>query len=504
MGVIERQGIKSSFIQYVGVILGALSTLFIYPYDYAAYGLAQTCLDFVTFMAPLATFGATHLALRFFPHFRKTKDNDNGYLGVLLLITFATLAVSAAIAFSLGGYGASILDWLGFDLSLFATYQYPLALFVVVHALILLFDNYTRNYNRIAIQSVFTGILPKLGLPMLILLLYFQYINQNEFVWGLLGLYTLALLGLIAYAWRVTAFDLKVNYKILQPGLRKEMATYASYTTFGAMGAILATQMDSLMITTLINIESTGVYKVIAFMAIVIEVPARSIRAISSPIIAEAWKQQDLEKISNIYDRSSAVLGFVGTSLFVIIAINLRDIVGWTPNPTEILANLSVFYILGFVRLIDLYTGINSHLITFSDYFRFNMVAIFILAALNLSFNYIFIVHLEWGLIGVASSTLISIFLYNLTKYLFILFKMKMQPFSIETLKIIALGLIAFSISWVPVETGFSLVNVGIRTLLAVVVLLLGLKWWNVCPEIYSALNKHALQAVNVLRRRGK
>jgi O-antigen/teichoic acid export membrane protein len=500
MGVIERQGVKSSFVQYIAVIIGALSALFIYPKDYAAYGLAQTCLDFVIFITPLATFGATHLVVRFFPYFRSSGKSDNGFLGVLLLIIAGILLLSGSIAYFLGGYGAQALEWLGFDLSLFAKYRYPLTAFVVVYALTMVFDNYASNYNRIAIQSLFTSIIPKIGLPVLVLLLYFQHIDRAEFVWGILGVYAVGLLGLIVYAWRVTAFDFKINFKILQPPLRKEMAIYATYTTFGAMGSILATQMDSLMISTLINIESTGVYKVIAFMVIVIEIPARSIRAIASPIIAESWKKQELKEISHIYNRSSAVLGFVGTALFTLIAINIRDIINWTPNPDEILANLSVFYILGVVRLIDLYTGVNSQLITFSDYFRFNMVAILILAVLNLTFNYFFIVNLEWGLVGVATSTLISIFLYNLTKYLFILFKMKMQPFSKETLKILVVGGIAFSLNWIPIETGISFVNVAIRSLLAISPFFVALRYWKVCPEIYSALNKYLSKIIGVLR----
>lgn len=490
MGVIGRQGIKSSFIQYVGVLIGALSTLFIYPLDYAAYGLAQTCLDLVIFLSPLVTFGSTHLVVRFFPHFRESGKKDNGYLGALLVIIISALLISGVLAYFFGPYAALALEWLGFNLALFAKYKLPLSLFVVVYTLILLFDNYARNYNRIAFQSIFTSILPKLGLPVLILLLYFQHIDSFEFVWGIVSIYLLALVGLIVYASRVTAFDFKFNRSVLSPELRREMATYAAYTTFGAMGAILATQMDSLMISTLINTESTGIYKIIAFMAIVIEVPARSIRAISSPIIAESWKKQDLKEINNIYKRSSAILGFVGTALFVVIAINIRDIINWTPNPEEMMASISVFYLLGFARLIDMFTGVNSQLITFSDYFRFNMVAIFILAILNLTFNYYFIVELDWGITGVAVSTLISLFLYNLSKFIFILVKVKMQPLSMETIKILILGVIGFSFTFIPIESTYSLINVGFRSLLVAVLFWAGLRYANICPEINDTLNK--------------
>ena len=105
------------------------------------------------------------------------------------------------------------------------------------------------------------------------------------------------------------------------------------------------------------------------------------------------------------------------------------------------------------VRLIDLFTGVNSQIITFSDYFRFNIFAILILAIFNIIFNYLFIVTLDWGLLGVATATFISLTLYNAAKFVFIMVRMKLQPFTSETLKIIAVGGICFALSWLPVDT---------------------------------------------------
>jgi O-antigen/teichoic acid export membrane protein len=493
MGVIQRQGTKNSIVQYVGVLIGAVSTLFIYPLDYSAYGLAQTCIDLVVFLTPIVTFGVTSLTIRFFPRFQVDRKDDNGYLGFLLAAAGGAIVAFGVLALLFGGYFSQLLELLNFDLSVFRSHWQALLVFLLIYILTIIFDNYIRNYNRIVVQSIFTSLLPKLGLPILVLLIVNQWLDNQAFVWGLVILYGVGLLGLIAYAWKITPFGLRLNSKILQPALRKEMRIYAVFAVFGTMGTILATQMDSLMISTLIDTTSTGIYKVTAFMAVVVEIPARAMRAIASPIIARAWEERDFAEIEKIYRRSSATLGFIGTGIFVLLAINVVDIIGWTPKPEELLNNLGVFYVLGLVRLIDLFTGVNSQIITFSDYFRFNIFAILILAVFNVVFNYVFIVYLGWGLLGVAMATFISLTLYNLAKYIFIQLRLGFQPFTVETVKIILVGLLCFTISFLPLPTDFSLLRVALRSVLGGGILLAAVWYWKICPEIKSMLVKNLL-----------
>lgn len=491
MGVIQRQGAKNSLVLYLGVLIGGLSTLFIYPLDFGTYGLVQTCLDLVIFLTPIVTFGTTTLTLRFFPRFQQAGERDGGFLGFLLASTAIALLLSGLLFASFGNYFAAALEYLKFDLQVFRTYRWPLIVLLVVYVFILIFDNYIRNYNRIVIQSLFTNLLPKIGLPILILVLVYQGMSQAEFVWGYVAIYGFALLGLIFYAKLVTPFDFGIQPAVLrEQHLLKDMSVYASYSVFGTMGAILATQMDSLMITTLIDTTNTGIYKVTAFMAVVVEIPARSLRAIASPIIARAWEEKDHPEIATIYQRSSATLGFVGTAIFVLMAINVVDIVSWTPKPEELLANLGIFYVLGMVKLIDLFTGVNSQIISFSDYFRFNIVAILILAVFNLVFNYIFIVYLGWGLMGVATATFISMTFYNTIKFIFIQIRMGLQPFTLETVKIILVGLLAFGVSFLPIGTGFSLLDVVLRSTLAALIFGAGLWYGGICPEIKDMILK--------------
>lgn len=66
MGIIQRQGIKYSIVNYFGVLLGAISTIFIYPLDKEVYGLFRFIVDSANFFTPFILIGSQPLVLDFF------------------------------------------------------------------------------------------------------------------------------------------------------------------------------------------------------------------------------------------------------------------------------------------------------------------------------------------------------------------------------------------------------------------------------------------------------
>ena len=98
MGVIIRQGIKHSLVNYLGAGVGVISMLFIYPLDAEAYGLARFLTDTAILFIPITLLGANVLPVRFFPTFEDDKNAHNGFLGWLLVLSLvgSLLTVVAA------------------------------------------------------------------------------------------------------------------------------------------------------------------------------------------------------------------------------------------------------------------------------------------------------------------------------------------------------------------------------------------------------------------------
>ena len=91
-----------------------------------------------------------------------------------------------------------------------------------------------------------------------------------------------------------------------------------------------------------------------------------------------------------------------------------------------------------------MFFSFNSEIISLSKYYRFTVVTIIILALISIALNLILIPI--YGMIGAAFASLISILIFNIIKHVFIILKMKISPFSINTLKIILIGITLFTI----------------------------------------------------------
>jgi O-antigen/teichoic acid export membrane protein len=84
-------------------------------------------------------------------------------------------------------------------------------------------------------------------------------------------------------------------------------------------------------------------------------------------------------------------------------------------------------------------TGFNGEIITYSKYYKFNIIAIAILVALNVSLNLLFLAYFKMGIESVAVASLISLVGFNLAKLVFIYKKFELLPFDKSYLKLVVI-----------------------------------------------------------------
>lgn len=88
--------------------------------------------------------------------------------------------------------------------------------------------------------------------------------------------------------------------------------------------------------------------------------------------------------------------------------------------------------------------SVNSEILVFSQYYRFNLVLTIAMSILIIAVNYwlIPIYGIEGAAIGSASVMLA----FNLVKYGYLKIKLNLEPFSYETLKILFVGVTIFAL----------------------------------------------------------
>ncbi|MCP9236755.1 lipopolysaccharide biosynthesis protein [Lewinella sp. JB7] len=443
MGIIRRQTIKNNAVSLLGVAIGAVSQLLIYPLDVELKGHIDGIVSFATLLVPLLLLGTPAVMVRYLPYLRGENEvrNAGQLLTRSLVVSTLALLVIVALNLLLGdrlAVGRGVLEnsrWTIIGIS--ATLVYAG-----------IFTSHLINFQRIALPVIFNNLLIKVGAPVLVLAAVYGYLSDRQVDGWLVVLYGSSALGLLLYAWRLGVLHLGWGSLDLDGVRVRELYGLAVYSVFGAIGSRLAAQLDTVSINTFLGDVDTGIYAIAKYVMNVIIIPTVAINAITSPIVARAWRERDLSHLGFLYRESAMVLYAVGGLIYVGAVVCMPYVYNLTDGLEAYRIGYASVLLLGGAQLFDLMTSINGNLIGMTDYYRWNVILVLILGVLNVFLNYLFIAVLGYGMTGAALSTLVSLLLYNILKVGFVYWKMRLQPLTMSllytTLVLVGCGLAAW------------------------------------------------------------
>lgn len=462
MGIIKRQGIKQGIISYVAVVIGFVSTIWIYSLDEYIYGVARFLLAGASFVGAFAFLGVNYWAIRFFPTFRNEKNGHNGLFPLILSAAILAYCIFLGFIYWFRDSFLEVLDFFDMKPDLFQENFLYIALLCFLITMASTISHFISNFQRIVVPELLTNLLLKVSLPILVLLYFYGFLYEKGFIQAFIWVHVAVLIGLFIYLIYLKEMSFKINFSFLKKSLLKDMGSYAGYNILGAIGSQLATRLDLLMISSLLALSSTGVYGIALNIASVIEVPYRAFNKIASPIIARENEEKNFDEVLDIYQRSSIALLIAGLLIFMAVWISVDQLAFLAKNKETIQAGKYVIFYLGLAKIIDMATGINGQIIAYSKYYRFNVIAISILAILNVFANYYLIPI--YGITGAAMATLISLGTFNVFKFIFVWIVFKMQPFTWSALWALILAAICFGLASLIPLTNIPLLNIAIKS----------------------------------------
>lgn len=441
MGVVKRQGIKQSVVTYVGMLIGAVNLLFLYPLALTdeQIGIQKFVLDSAILVSPFLFWGGAELIVRFFPKFKNETNGHNGYLFFLLVIFgigFLTLTTISLI------FKGQLLAFYTDKSPLFEAYL-PFALpMVVLLTSASIFSTYASNFQRIVVPSILNELVPKIGIGLLVAAYFFSWINFEGIFWGQLFFYLLILAGQIWYISYLGQLDFRPNQRYLKKPLLKEVFVFSFFGLVGSLGSRIGERINTIMLGTMASLGDAGVYTVAFFLSDAIDTPRRAISRISSPLISEKWNAGKLDEIEEIYQKSAINQLIVGLGLLIAVWVSVDNIFALMPNGAVFSNGKYVILILGLARVLDMLTGVNTEIISYSGFYKYNFYLILLLAILSIVLNQVFIPIFSVN--GAALATLISLTFYNLLKFIVIWIKLKMQPLTWQVLWVLVIGGVAY------------------------------------------------------------
>lgn len=499
MGVIKRQGLKQSLISFIGVGIAMLSYLFVYPLALEGHGLTQYLIGWALALSSFIGLGSSSIAIRYFPEFRD-KDSHKGFLTFLLIFPLFGFLLFAIIIFYFQNPIFEFFVSKGEIYEEFVIYIIPLSFFASITNLLVA---YVSNFHRIVVPSIFRDLLPKIVLPLSLLLLIYEFITLKELVVIVLILYMLITISIVLYLYSIGELNFRLKYSFYSKVLLNKILDYGAYSILGGVGFVLANQIDVIMVGTFLELESTSIFTIAYFMGNVIDIPRKAINSISSPIISDAWKRNDLAHIHDLYKKTSLNQLIFGLWVFLGVWGSIDLIYEIMPNTEIIKTGKYVVLLTGLTRIVDMATGINNLIIGHSKYFRFNFYAVLALAVLNIINNFMFIPVLYIN--GAALATFTSVFIYNVLKFSFVLYKFKMTPFSINVLYVILLGIFTYLLILFIPTSGNSIINllldISIRSLAITVIFIGGILYFRLSGDVTSTFQSVLMNIRKVIPR---
>lgn len=437
MGIVRKQGLNITFISFVGVIIGALNTMFVFPNVLGAegHGLVMLILSIGTILAHFAHLGIPNTIIRFFPYL---KDQKKFIYRLALQVPLMSIFLLGLVLYLFGDY---LFDGYIKKNVLFSEFQSIILPLVAS----LVFFEVLLSISRSELKSVFPAVLRELILRLstLVLLCMYSldYLNFSEFIYCWLGLYSINVLFLSVYLFRLKLLNISFGFPLFpNSDMALKMSKYGVVTLLTSSAAILVNRIDVLMLGYFLEFENIAYYTVAFFMASLIHIPARSILQIVKPLLAKAWAEKNKQEIVNLYRKTALNQLIIGALLFIGIWMNINDLLLFVPEKYQGIQ--MVFFYIGLSKLIDVSVGVNGAIISTSNYYKFDLYINVFLILIIIITNSIFIPL--YGIVGAAMATALAILIHNIIKTLVLYSLFKIQPFQLSTFKVILLTVLVF------------------------------------------------------------
>jgi O-antigen/teichoic acid export membrane protein len=432
MGIIQKDASKTMILSYFGLILGYINKgfLFILILSTEQIGLVNLIITLGLLFGQISSLGVFNSVIRFFPFFRNKDNFNHGFLKFLLIIILIGIALASLLVFSFENF---VIDYYKLKSPQFIDYYYWIIPVGVSTALYLLLENYLKGLFNNVFPVFVNDILLRLILTVLILLLFFDFIDFNSFlIYSCLSYFIPVVIMVFYFIGKKEIKKLRVPISISSK-FKRIIIKYGAFNYLNTIGATIVITLDSTMIASMIGLSGTGVYMTVLFLTSALQVPYRSLIRIASPIIPVYWKERQMEKMELLYKDMSGVNLVIGLFMFLTIWVN--RVVLFSVLPEEYLPGIYVFLFLMIGKLFDMYSGINTTILLTSKKFAIDILFTAILLILVFSLNTVLIP--DYGIVGAAISTMLAYFIYNLLRIIYIWKQFGIHPFRLNQFKVI-------------------------------------------------------------------
>lgn len=414
----------------------------------------------------LFALGFSLVILNIYPKY--PKKHIDGFYTVILIISAIGIGLSIITYF--GGQSIFLQDK-----NEASDYTYFSLGFILICTSRILFRN-NDSLIKMTKNTVLGTVLESLVVKIIILAaLIYYYLSAHKSFDLLFFLYVFALSfpGLVSqlYLWfkGIRISNLKKAIYKFKP-FKKEVLSLAGFGILNALGLPIVMEVDRIMVSNTLGLGDNAVYSIAFLFGAFVSLPAKGIKRISAVFVSNAWNENKLDTIADLYRKSCINLGVVGTYLLLGVWLNIDAVFSFLPETYA--EGKYVVLLIGFSHLIDMTFGINNEILATSPYYRYTTYFMGLLIVLVIGLNALLIP--AYGINGAAFASFLALISVNIFRFIFLFKTYGFQPF---TWKIILLSAISASFFLLPMALP-KIENVYLD--IAVTSLVLTVGYWSI------------------------
>ncbi len=456
MGIVIKQSIKNTIVTFIGFAIGAINILYMYPVflgkDYL--GLTNYVLSAANILYPILSFGIQNTLIKFFNENNKTEEDLSSYFSYMLLLPLLIIIPFFALFYA---FYENIALYESAKNSIVYDFVWEIPLIALFIGYFEIFYAWLRAHMKSVFGSFVKEVFVRILVTISLFGVYFKFITLPEFIHSLVLVYGISLLVIIYYANKVKPIQLNKKF----PKNTKSIFVFTIFIILSASVANMLLDIDKYMINQFLKIENIAFYSLAVYLAMVISVPQRAMHQITYPITAKLMSENKWQELNELYKKSSVTLQVIGGLIYIGILVNIKQLYALLPDDGYD-QGLFVVFTIGLSKYFDVILGNNNSIIFNSKYYKAVLVLGVLLVFVIVGLNLIFIP--KYGIDGAALATLIAIGMYSLAKLLFVVFKMKLYPFTKNTIVSFIITLVLFLAFYFWEFPFHSIVNIGLKS----------------------------------------
>lgn len=446
MGIVIKQSFKNTLVLFLGFAIGGINVLFLFTHflDKDYYGLITFLLSAANLMLPLMVLGMQHTIVKFYSTYRE-KELQDGFLVTSLflpLLVIIPVGIFGTFAYEY------IADLISVQNPIIKKYTYLIFLVSIFMGYFEVFYAWTKVHFQSVVGNFIKEVFVRIMTSILLIAVYLGWLTNEQFIFAVVGVYFLQTIIMFLYA--ITVY--KPKFELVIPPNIKEILAFSGYIIMAGSAGTILLEIDKFMIPQMRQIAEVAYYSVGIYIATVVALPTRAMQQIITPITAKELNYNNLGEVGKLYKSSSINLLVIGGLLFLLINLNLADMY-LIINKPEFANGFWIVLFISMAKLYEMALGTGNAIIANSVYYR-----IYFYLSLAMALTVIFLNKWLIGLMGIdgaAIATFLVVFIFNTIKIVFIKAKYGVQPFSMNSAKLVFLTIVMLFIFF-KVEFNFN------------------------------------------------